>query len=126
MPFDWEDNLRLARVLQTATLADVPVEALRRCIVGRSYSAAYGHAFQHVTTYLGFRGKQNADDHGALRSHLRQRRRVQVADYLDDLRDWRNDCDYDADVSHLDLPIIVTDALNKAQYVIDALPPPTP
>jgi hypothetical protein len=127
MPFDWRDNLALARALETAapTLA-APPDALRRCIISRAYYAAYGHAFQYATAYLGFRGRASADDHGGLRAHLRRCRRAAVSNRLNDLRDWRNACDYDAALPPEELPDTVARAFYAAQYVIDALPPPAP
>ena len=126
MPFDWHDNLVLARVLHAtaAALPGVPAEALQRCVVSRAYYAAYGHAFRYATAYLGFRGKKNADDHGALRAHVKRSRRNNAAQYLEDLRDWRNACDYDANLPPADLPKMMTSAVAAAEAVFRILPPP--
>ena len=70
--------------------------------MSRAYYSAFGYSFQYATQYLGFvprvQPEEKAQDHGRLRAHLAQRRRRQVAETLDDLRQWRNACDYVSDL----------------------------
>jgi hypothetical protein len=130
MAFEWRDFLEIARFLEAQAVGrSIPPEAAYRTALGRAYYAAYGHAHQYASAWLGFRGKTKAEEksqeHGALRAHLKSRRRNLVAEKLDSLRTSRNRCDYDDDVADLDLPALVRLALQAAEYVIQALPPPT-
>jgi len=128
MPFDWKEYLVLARFLQSATASPFTAEAAARTAVSRAYYAAFGHAMQYACDYLGFvprkRPEEKAQDHGRLRAHLTQRRRRGVAQGLDDLRQWRNECDYVADLGSVDFPKLMANALASADHVINALPPP--
>jgi hypothetical protein len=96
--------------------------------VSRAYCSAVGHALHYATEFLGFvprnRPEEKAQDHGRLRAHLAQRRRRQVAETLDDLRQWRNECDYIGDLTGTDLSTLAANAISAAEYVFTALPPP--
>jgi hypothetical protein len=128
MPFDWKEYLELARFLQGQTGGPFAAEAAFRSAVSRAYYAAFGHALQYAADYLGFvprtRPEEKAQDHGRLRAHMARRRRRQVAETLDDLRQWRNECDYVADLPGMDLPALVGNALAAAEYGFNSLTPP--
>jgi hypothetical protein len=131
MPFDWREYLDLAKYLQAqAQTGTIPVEAALRSAVSRGYYAAFGHGYAYATTYLQFLGsskpEDKSQDHGRLRNHLWQRRRAQVAQKLDNLRRWRNACDYEPDLVNTDLNRLVDDAIRAAEYVFQSLLPPQP
>jgi hypothetical protein len=123
MAFDWSEYLKLARWLATNTPPGVSEEAARRDAISRAYYAAFGHACQYAQDNLGFQPRNDPDDHGRLRAHLKSKRRHATADSLDRLRGWRNDCDYRGDFPG-DLQATVTNALGDADYVFQSLPPP--
>src|SRR5438045_3292460 len=56
--------------------------------------AAFCYARNYARDHLGFPPREDAEDHGRLRAHLKQKRRRATADSLDRLREWRNACDY--------------------------------
>jgi hypothetical protein len=123
MDFDWREFLTLARVLRDNTPAGMTPEGACRCAISRAYYAAFGYARNYAQNYLEFQPRDDGDDHGRLRAHLRQRRRAKTATALDRLREWRNQCDYldelPGDVTKtVDLP------LQEAEYVFESLPPP--
>jgi hypothetical protein len=130
MPFDWRDNLTLAKNLQL--LADNgtlgPPEAAYRCIVGRAYYAAFGYAHEYEVAWLNFQGKtrpeDKSQDHGRLRAHFKSKKRWRVADQLSILRDVRNRSDYEADLHEANMSDFSWDAVTLAEAVIAALPPP--
>jgi hypothetical protein len=130
MAFNWRELLNLARWLraQAETTADISSEAAFRSAIGRAYFAAFGHAHQYARTWLGFQGKSKAEDksqeHGALRAFLKSKRRAKVAEKLNQLRIWRNRCDYEEDLQAFDLPSQLEAALEAAEYVFEALAPP--
>jgi hypothetical protein len=129
MAFDWREYLELARFLGRQTGPGFSQEATSRATVSRAYYAAFGYALVYAKDYLGFVPRQQAErvqDHGRLRAHLRQRRRQRVAETLDTLRDARNLCDYDDDPVNFDFPREADKAIAAAEYVVTALPPPTP
>ena len=103
--------------------------AVRRIVSGALFGRGIGA--RHVRdARLERRGAQQVvdvvaeEDHGRLRAHLTQRRRRGVAQGLDDLRQWRNECDYVADLGSVDFPKLMANALASAHHVINALPPP--
>jgi hypothetical protein len=131
VPFDWQEYLAVARFVNGQPNQSLSLEAGLRTVIGRAYYAAYGHALRYACDYLGFRPRQRieerAQDHGWVRAHLRQRRRVRVSDILRDLRDWRNVCDYDDDPpSGFAFALTAADAIAAAEYVINSLAPPPP
>jgi hypothetical protein len=130
MPFDWREFLKLARALKAQADAGTlgPVEAVYRTVVGRAYYAAFGYAHEFAVNWLNFiprhKAEERSQDHGRLRALLRDRRRRAAAERLNRLRDWRNECDYIADLPDVRFAERVENALSSAQYVIDALPVP--
>jgi hypothetical protein len=123
MAFDWREYLALAQWLQTNTPPGMSEEGARRAAIGRAYYAAFGYAVDYTTNYLDFKPRNDGDDHGRLRAHLKSRRRMATADRLDRLRQWRNDCDYQGDFPG-DLAATLIAALKDAAYVIESLQPP--
>ena len=104
MSFDWRAYFKLAQVLVALASSIVARIALRQVVreacwragVSRAYYAAYCHARNHARDRLGFQPRRAADDHAILREYLgRNRTYIEVADLLNQLRSWRNQCDYD-------------------------------
>jgi len=125
MSFDWKRLLNVARRLEEEAGKDeANAEALRRSAVGRSYYAAFGYARYYATSYLGYKVKGDADDHGALRAHLKRSRRGGDAQRLDSLRWWRNDADYADELPWDDTEFIVAEAIKAAEKVFKSLVPP--
>lgn len=122
MPFEWRDLLDLSEILRK-TRADFPnEEAALRTAVSRAYYAAYGHACQVAALKYQFQPSKTPDDHTQLRIHLRARKMYVLADKLDDLRKWRNKCDYDETATDIDERMAVN-AISRAGYVIKILNP---
>jgi hypothetical protein len=125
MPFDWNHFLTLARELQGVTsLPGVDREAVLRCAVSRAYYGAYGVALEYAEKWLGFRPRYLPEDHGALPNHFRGKRRANVADCLKNIREWRNQCDYHPSQG-ADFEAMLLDAIDEAQDLVKALPPPS-
>src|SRR5262245_23556497 len=122
MAFSWHEYLVLARWLLANPPPGVSEEAVQRAAISRAYYAAFGHALNYAVAYLGFQPRDNENDHGRLRQHLKNRKRKRVAECLGRLRDWRNPCDYENETG--DLAPAVPRLMEDAQYVFDALPPP--
>lgn len=117
MPFNWKEYFRLAEFLSEFPLGDLAQEALWRTSVSRSYYAAFCYALNYAQDRLGFQPKKSAQDHAKLREHLRKNQDyIQVADLLNNLRAWRNSCDYADEVE--DLQLIVKGALRATREVI--------
>ena len=125
MAFDWHRLLELARFLQQNADAVQPDEAVLRTVLSRAYYGAFCHARNYARDYLGFTPRNDPDDHGRLRAHLRSRRRKGDADRLDRLRQWRNESDY-ADELGFDLAVAVLAAMGEADRVFLSLAPPPP
>jgi hypothetical protein len=127
MSFDWKSLADVARHLeQEASKGEANAEALRRSAVGRAYYAAFGHARNCAKNFLGYAIKGDADDHGALRAHLKRSRRGGDAQRLDSLRQWRNEADYSDDLPWDDAAMIVAEAIKAAEKVFKSLTPPAP
>jgi hypothetical protein len=99
MPFAWSDLLDLAVHLQKEAANLPSANACFRTALNRAYFAAYGHARSYAIRFLGFPERANADDHGRLRAHLRQKKRARDGARLDDMRLWRNEADYEEELS---------------------------
>jgi hypothetical protein len=125
-PFDWNHLLRLARELQNAAvLPTVDRQAVLRTGVTRAYFGAFGIALDYAVANLQFDARYSAEDHGRLRAHFKSKRRQNVARFLDDMRGWRNQCDYDPHPDS-DFEAMLRDAIADADEIIRALPPPQP
>ncbi len=125
MSFDWREYVVLAQWLQTNTPPGVSRESACRCAISRAYYAAFGYAINYARDYLGFRPRNDPDDHGRLRGHLKGKKRRKTSECLDRLREWRNGCDCLDDLPG-DLDGTLAAALAEAQYVFDSLLPPAP
>lgn len=119
MPFDWKDYLDLARYLQGAASGGFTPEAGMRSAVSRAYYAAFCHSRNYAHTNQGFQPHADVGDHANLRNHFRSRNR-QIATWLDQLRQWRNQCDYNNSISNLNS--MTTSALQIAENVVRRLP----
>lgn len=118
MPFDWSDYLGIARFLDSDAPPDL-VEAAGRCAVSRAYYASFGHARRYASRHLGFKPIFNAKDHERLATHFKTNGRIDVADDLDTMRDWRNNCDYDDTVGVLSL--LVLNSFEGAERILQVL-----
>lgn len=119
MPFDWKDYLNLARYLQGAASAGFTQEAGMRSAVSRAYYAAFCHSRNYAYSNQGFQPHGDVHDHAELRNHFR-RCNQQIATMLDQLRRWRNQCDYDNSISNLNS--MTASALQIAENVVRRLP----
>jgi hypothetical protein len=127
MPFDWKTFVDLARQLeQQANAASSPnAETLQRSAVSRAYFGAYCHARNYAISFLKFASRQDVDDHGRLRAHLKNKRRQADASRLDRLRQWRNIADYSDDLPWKDVKAVVIEAIEEAEKVFASLLPPS-
>jgi hypothetical protein len=123
MAFDWQDYIEVSRFLQRQTTSGVNSEAVLRSALSRAYYGAFCHARNYARDWLGFRPRYEGDDHGRLRAHLKKSKRWRVSEKLERLRDWRNDCDYQDQLS-FDPQIALGSALADADYVVTSLKPP--
>ena len=119
MPFDWREYLALAQFVQTQTGVDFGEEAAQRCAVSRAYYAAFCMARNHAQVQTGFVPSRKAEDHRALADHLRKHGHTSEAVRLDRLRQWRNQCDYNDNVTNLSQ--LVDLALKQANDIIDRI-----
>lgn len=123
MPSDWKAFIELARSLQQQAVGETDPEALLRTAVSRAYYGAFCLVRNHARDQLGFEPRNDADDHGRLRAHLRGKRR-QIAQRLDRLRQWRNESDY-ADQLPFDAEAAAAAAITEADGIVTLLTPRT-
>lgn len=119
MAFNWKEYLDLSRYLQGRSGAGFSQEAADRSAVSRAYYSAFCHARNYARDNEGFSPTGTSRDHALVRDHFRKSGRVDIADSLDELRQWRNSCDYYDSASHLSL--LVTSAINEAREVLNKL-----
>src|SRR5207237_6554210 len=110
----------LARDLQTQARGAANPESLLRTALSRAYYAALCHSRNYPQAWLQFAAREDADDHGRLRAHLKTKKRRGVSERLDRLRQWRNESDYH-DELRFDLSTTVTNALEEADYIFRRL-----
>ena len=120
MPFAWHEFVELAAYLVGQSTERISEEAFQRTAVSRAYFAAFCHARDYASRQLGFRREGNVNDHKSLREHLRQWGEPwkEVAEILDELRQWRNDADYTPNITSW-LPLRAVTAIEFARNVID-------
>ena len=123
MAFEWQKFLDLARAFQKQAAGSGQDDALLRTAFSRAYYAAYCHARNYARNWLNFAARNDVDDHGRLRAHLSARRRRGDADRLERLRDLRNECDYQDELS-FELGSTIAIALHDAGYIFSSLRPP--
>lgn len=118
MPFDWGEFLKLACDLQGRSGPGYSEEAAYRTAVSRAYYAAFCRTRDYAQANLRFRPSRTARDHQQLIDHLRLQAHPwgDIADDLDDLRGWRNQCDYDPYVPNLQN--MVTRAIQIANQIL--------
>lgn len=127
MSFDWREYLTLAQFLHENGIAGCSKEASERAAISRAYYSAFCHARNYASNKLGFAPQGSGRDHQLLISHFgvieqANSALVGIADNLDELRGWRNDCDYDDNVAVItDLNSLVEGALDDAEEIIDLL-----
>ena len=95
MAFDWREYLNLAKCLAGQEGIVPNQEASFRSAVSRAYYAAFCHARNRARDLDGFSPKGTGDDHQRVRKHFKCQGKESIASTLDDLRQWRNHCDYD-------------------------------
>ncbi len=117
MPFDWKEFLELARNLAGQTGTGYSKEAADRTSVSRAYYAAFCYARNYAEKHLGFKPQRTAADHQRLKNHFIGLGGVWAdrGEDLDDLRKWRNQCDYDNLVHGLQE--LVANALDSASKI---------
>lgn len=119
MAFNWEEFLDLAIALQTGR-SDYPHDAALRSAVSRAYFAAYCIARDYARDKEGLSLANKPSDHSLVRRHYLRHGREDLASELDDLRQWRNVCDYEDEIK-IDLSVLVEIAIQNASDVIEIL-----
>lgn len=101
--FDWARYLELAKELTQRASTDALWEAALRSAISRAYYASFCAAREYAVQNLGYVASFSAADHLSLRLHFRIQggEWTRVANRLDDLRRWRNRCDYENRVPNL-------------------------
>lgn len=97
MFFGWSDFLILAENLANGPDPAVG-EASLRTAISRAYYAAFGESREYAVAQLGFVPTRKPEDHKRLRDVFEKAGMYDVAQSLNRLRGWRNDCDYDSTI----------------------------
>lgn len=125
--FDWREYFRLSNVMISTDIAwggGITREAVCRCAVSRAYYAAFCLARNYARDRKGFTPQANPDDHRNLRDYFRDEICLpKVARSLDKLRQWRNNCDYDDEITNME--DLLKFSLNEANKLITSLAPLT-
>ena len=119
MAFDWQEFLKLAKFLRTYRGREFMEEAGLRTAVGRAYYAAFCPSREYARQNFDYSPGHTPKDHIDVRNCFQRRgdRWVRVATNLDQLRKWRNLCDYEAEI-HNNLSVWVQKALRCAEEVL--------
>lgn len=119
MSFDWKEFLNLARFLQGHSGSSFNQESGFRCSVSRAYYAAFCHARNYARDQSSFIPTYKSVDHRRVREHFQHLGITEISSKLDDLRVWRNKCDYDDNVSNISF--LVSSAIARSQEIIGKL-----
>jgi|SRR5208282_2222987 len=123
MAFDWKTYVAWARTVQRPTAGTPSSEAVLRSALSRTYYGVFCYARNYARDWLNFKPRNDGDDHGRLRHHLKNRRRQGISDRLDRLRQRRNACDYLDDLV-FDPDAVLKAALREADFIFAGLVPP--
>lgn len=97
MGFNWEEYVELASYLHSLaqdSSGTLTAEAAQRACISRAYFGAFGLMKQWSARW-GFNPRHDETDHDRLVRFLNDRGVEGAARRLQDLRRWRNQCDYD-------------------------------
>jgi hypothetical protein len=119
MAFEWKEYLALAQHLHGQSTSEFSQEAALRCAVSRAYYAAFCHARNYARDHQGFQVGHGPDDHPRVREHFQKHGHVKIAADLELLRRWRNQCDYDDNISNISLMFI--GAIAAARNIFESL-----
>jgi hypothetical protein len=119
MAFNWIEYLEISRSL-LGLEAHHSEEAAHRSAVSRAYYAAYCYARNHARDREGLILTNRPSDHGLVRRHHLKKGRVDLASELDDLRQWRNSCDYEDELEG-NPKLLVAMAVQSAKDIMDSI-----
>lgn len=119
MAFNWKEYLSLAYFLEGLSEANFSQEAAFRSAISRAYYAAFCYARNYAHDHEDFLPTGSPADHRLVRNHFREKGKINIASDLEDLRQWRNACDYNDVVGNLSQKL--KSALQNAQEIIDEL-----
>ncbi len=103
MRFDWREYLELAKKISNMSDLELSEEALYRSAVSRAYYAAFCWCRNFAYQRLGFKTSDTSKAHKELREFLKRKggKWIRLASQLNNLRLWRNKCDYEDEVQGL-------------------------
>ena len=116
MAFNWKEFLELSKFLQNCDEDCVSKETKLRSAISRAYFSAFCHARNYARDKEKYVPQMTAEDHKTLRQHFIFKKRMNIANHLQDLRNWRNDCDYHDDVDNMD--IMTNKSIDKASNIL--------
>jgi uncharacterized protein (UPF0332 family) len=117
--FDFKEFLNVAWFLQNTDIA-CSREAKYRSAVSRAYYAAFKKTHIYLTQTYGLDFSKKCEVHQEVIDEI-ARFDDDVSKQLNALRGWRNQCDYDENVSGL--AVMLINATDQAQQVIDFVAP---
>lgn len=121
MTFQWADFLIVAKSLhQSGKTSVLPTDASFRCAISRAYYAAFCHSRDFAEINYGFIPTKKPKDHELLRINLAKHGRGTISTKLDQLRQWRNNSDYDNPSPTLS-ESNTRDAIDYADKIIQSL-----
>lgn len=117
MSFNWKEFLDLAKYLKGKESSQYTKQSALRTSASRAYFAAYCQARKYASRKFGYTpGSVPFADHGNLRRFFQNKQMLQLANHLNNLRLWRNRCDYDESID--DLETLVKSSIKKAEYIL--------
>jgi len=124
MVFDWKEYINLSKFLLSEENRFSHEEASWRCAISRVYFAAFCYARNTAVELYKLDVTGTDKDHPNVRQCYRENRLGRIASKLDQLRIWRNMCDYE-NVIEQDLEQLAKDAVKFAENVYDWIPSQT-
>jgi hypothetical protein len=113
--FNWHDFFQLAEHLNN-DYSFYSQEAVQRTIVSRPYYAVFGMAKEVLEHKYKITIPQNPASHTYVRIEYEKQGRNDIKNALNDLRRYRNCCDYNKNVK--DMHIIVRKSLKLSEKII--------
>lgn len=102
MDFDWKEYFKIAKYLSWAEEEGISKEAFFRTAVSRAYYSVFCSARNLAVEKLNYKKEKKAEDHRKLRKFLSDRGHRALSSLINELRVWRNLCDYEDKVENID------------------------
>lgn len=116
MVFDWKEYFKQSEFLIRWSGDEFNEESAKRSGVSRAYYGVFCLFRDYAANIGAIEISGESEDHSALRRYFRRSGDIVTYEELNDIRTWRNQCDYDNEIDNINR--LARDALRTARKLI--------